>query len=157
MDRRRPSSIPKVRTACKEIHPEGPPETGLGTKDAAGPSRWQTCAAFDARAAEAAVELSRHVAAWATVADVAALGGAGGAVSAQGVQQQKDWLSPISDSLQSVLDSIQAGLEQYHIPYSYGWSIIALTVLTKIVMFPFTKAQVSVLLNMNSLVISYSS
>jgi len=34
------------------------------------------------------------------------------------------------------------GLESVHVPYSFGWSIIALTALVKLATFPFTKIQV---------------
>lgn len=40
------------------------------------------------------------------------------------------------------LTYIQQGLDQLHVPYSYGWAIISLTLLTKIVTFPFTRIQV---------------
>ena len=32
---------------------------------------------------------------------------------------------------------------QIHVPYSYGWSIIALTALVKLATYPLTKTQVS--------------
>ena len=52
------------------------------------------------------------------------------------------FLSPISDTLEAVLNSLQNGLELLHVPYSYGFSIILLTVIVKILTFPFTKKQV---------------
>ena len=52
------------------------------------------------------------------------------------------WLSPITNTLDYTLQQIQTGLDQLHVPYSYGWAIIGLTVATKIVTFPFTKVQV---------------
>ena len=52
------------------------------------------------------------------------------------------WLAPITNTLNFTLQQIQTGLDQLHVPYSYGWAIIGLTVATKIVTFPFTKIQV---------------
>ncbi len=37
---------------------------------------------------------------------------------------------------------VQGGLGAVHVPYSYGWSIIALTALVKLMTYPFTKIQV---------------
>ena len=37
---------------------------------------------------------------------------------------------------------LQSGLDRLHVPYSYGWSIVALTALVKLVTFPLTKTQV---------------
>jgi YidC/Oxa1 family membrane protein insertase len=41
-----------------------------------------------------------------------------------------------------VLEFIQGGLDAAHVPYSYGFSIISLTLLVKIATFPLTKQQV---------------
>ena len=51
------------------------------------------------------------------------------------------WLAPISNTLDYTLHQIQTGLDQLHVPYSYGWAIIGLTVATKVATFPFTKIQ----------------
>jgi len=37
---------------------------------------------------------------------------------------------------------MQDGLDKVHCPYSYGYSIILLTLLVKVVTFPLTKQQV---------------
>ena len=37
---------------------------------------------------------------------------------------------------------MQVGLDKVHCPYSYGYSIILLTLLVKVVTFPLTKQQV---------------
>jgi hypothetical protein len=50
--------------------------------------------------------------------------------------------APLSDGLESILRFLQAGLDSAHVPYSYGWSIILLTLLVKVVTFPLTKQQV---------------
>lgn len=52
------------------------------------------------------------------------------------------WLQPLVTGLETVLKTIQGGLDKYKVPYSYGWSIIALTALVKLATFPFTKKQV---------------
>lgn len=38
---------------------------------------------------------------------------------------------------------VQTGLDKVHVPYSYGWSIILLTLLVKTALFPITRKQVS--------------
>lgn len=63
--------------------------------------------------------------------------------AAQAAQRSQDWLSPIAEGLEWVLQQFKFGLDKGHVPYSYGWSIVALTFFTKILTFPFTKAQVS--------------
>ena len=37
---------------------------------------------------------------------------------------------------------LQSGLDKVHVPYSYGWSIILLTILVKTAIFPITRKQV---------------
>lgn len=61
------------------------------------------------------------------------------------------WLAPISNTLDYTLHQIQTGLDQLHVPYSYGWAIIGLTVATKIATFPFTKIQVHQCLHISHL------
>ncbi|CAL5218929.1 g676 [Coccomyxa viridis] len=61
------------------------------------------------------------------------------------------WLAPISNTLDYTLHQIQTGLDQLHVPYSYGWAIIGLTVATKIATFPFTKIQVESALQVQKL------
>ena len=34
---------------------------------------------------------------------------------------EQDWLTPLADGLEAVLNSLQSGLEGLHVPYSYGW------------------------------------
>jgi len=61
---------------------------------------------------------------------------------AQGVgKQDAGWLNPIVDALDYILINIQVSLNGLHVPYSYGWSIILLTLFTKLLTFPFTKIQ----------------
>lgn len=59
------------------------------------------------------------------------------------------FLAPISNALESVLNTLQDGLHFLHVPYSFGFSIILLTVIVKIVTFPFTKKQVECLVELN--------
>jgi YidC/Oxa1 family membrane protein insertase len=63
----------------------------------------------------------------------------------QAAAQDDGWLAPISNGLNYSLTQIQIGLDQLHVPYSYGWAIIVLTVGTKILTFPFTKVQARLL------------
>ena len=44
--------------------------------------------------------------------------------------------------LEKVLLTIQDQLDKLHVPYSYGWSIIGLTLFVKIISFPLVKTQV---------------
>jgi len=39
--------------------------------------------------------------------------------------------------------ALQTGLDKLHVPYSYGWSIILLTLLVKTALFAITRKQVS--------------
>ena len=54
---------------------------------------------------------------------------------------KSDWLSPISDGLEWVLTNIKMGLDRAHVPYSYGWAIVGLTLCTKTLTYPLTKIQ----------------
>lgn len=58
------------------------------------------------------------------------------------VKRAGGWVAPLADGLQSVLEFLQSGLNAAHVPYSYGYSIILLTMLVKLATFPFTKQQV---------------
>ena len=57
------------------------------------------------------------------------------------VEKKSDWLSPLSDSLEALLKLLDNGLEAAHVPYSYGFAIILLTVFVKALTFPLTKAS----------------
>ena len=65
------------------------------------------------------------------------------AASAAAKQSSGGWLGPLTDSLQHLLEYLQHGLEQLHVPYTYGWAIILLTVIVKTATLPLTKIQVS--------------
>lgn len=51
------------------------------------------------------------------------------------------WLAPLARLFESVLGILNSGLEAVHVPYSYGFAIILLTVLVKAATFPLTKKQ----------------
>ena len=52
------------------------------------------------------------------------------------------WVAPLAEGLETILRTFQGGLDAAHVPYSYGFSIILLTMLVKLVTFPLTKQQV---------------
>ncbi|KAM5568034.1 ALBINO3-like protein 1, chloroplastic [Rosa sericea] len=66
-------------------------------------------------------------------------------------KQSNDWLSGITNYLESVLKVLKDGLSSVHVPYSYGFAIILLTVLVKAATFPLTKKQVESTMAMRSL------
>ena len=51
------------------------------------------------------------------------------------------WVAPLAEGLETILRTFQGGLDAAHVPYSYGFSIILLTMLVKLVTFPLTKQQ----------------
>lgn len=65
--------------------------------------------------------------------------------------KKKGILTPLVDTFETLLKFIQGGLDHVHVPYSYGWSIVMLTLLVKTVTYPLTKAQVESSLNMQNL------
>lgn len=74
------------------------------------------------------------------------------ATAAVDVQQQDNgWLSPLVDGLETVLRFIQTGFDKYNVPYSYGWSIVTLTLFVKTLTFPLTKIQVEGTMSMQAL------
>lgn len=67
------------------------------------------------------------------------------------VQKNGGWSGFISDAMEVVLKVLKDGLTAVHIPYSYGFAIIFLTVLVKVATFPLTKQQVESTLAMQNL------
>jgi len=61
------------------------------------------------------------------------------------------WLTPLVSGLESTLRFIQTGYDKYNIPYSYGWSIVTLTLFVKTLTFPLTKIQVEGTMSMQAL------
>ncbi|XP_078447469.1 ALBINO3-like protein 1, chloroplastic isoform X2 [Wolffia australiana] len=65
--------------------------------------------------------------------------------------KQRDWLSGITDVMEYVLKVLKDALSSLHVPYSYGFAIILLTILVKAATFPLTKRQVESSLAVRSL------
>lgn len=63
----------------------------------------------------------------------------------------RDWLSGLTDGLESILKVLKDGLQTLHVPYAYGFAIILLTVLVKAATLPLTKQQVESTLAMQNL------
>ncbi|KAF5841180.1 60Kd inner membrane protein-domain-containing protein [Dunaliella salina] len=61
------------------------------------------------------------------------------------------WLAPLTSSLEELLRILQTGLDTLHVPYSYGYSIILLTLIVKTATYPLTKQQVESALAVQSL------
>lgn len=76
--------------------------------------------------------------------------GAGDSVTTT-VQKSGGWFGFISDAMEVVLKVLKDGLSAVHVPYSYGFAIILLTVLVKVATLPLTKQQVESTLAMQSL------
>lgn len=95
--------------------------------------RTSTCAL---PVSDLAQEIHTHAAAVYDLADAAAAAAGNGSSSSSG------FLSPLTDTLETVLKTIQSQLNRLHVPYSYGWSIVFLTVIVKMVTLPLTKIQV---------------
>lgn len=99
----------------------------------------QQCAALPVN--EVAHDLHTHIAAVFDLADAAA---ATAGSSGSGSGSSSGFLAPLTDTLETVLKTIQAQLTRFNVPYSYGYSIILLTVIVKMVTLPLTKIQVCV-------------
>ncbi|KAL8218879.1 hypothetical protein R6Q57_022252 [Mikania cordata] len=66
-------------------------------------------------------------------------------------KQSNDWLSGITNYMETVLKFLKDGLSTLHVPYAYGFAIILLTVLVKAATFPLSKKQVESAMAMRSL------
>jgi YidC/Oxa1 family membrane protein insertase len=86
-----------------------------------------------------------------TAAAAAAADAAAAATTAASGGSDTSWFGPLTNSLEAVLKQIQGVLVKLGVPYSYGYSIILLTVLVKIVTFPLTKTQVESAMAVQSL------
>ncbi|CAH9130324.1 unnamed protein product [Cuscuta epithymum] len=87
----------------------------------------------------------------AAVATDAAIGGSASDASAAVPQKNNGWFGFVSDSMEFVLKVLKNGLEAVHVPYSYGFAIILLTVIVKAATLPLTKKQVESTLEMQNL------
>ncbi|CAI5936751.1 unnamed protein product, partial [Closterium sp. NIES-65] len=73
------------------------------------------------------------------------------APAAAEVVQDRGWFSGLADLLEAFLKVLEEGLVSLKVPYAYGFSIILLTIIVKVVTFPLTKKQVESTLAMQSL------
>ena len=71
------------------------------------------------------------------------------ALKAAGIQKG-GWLGPITDALEGALRGIDGVLDG-KVPYSYGYSILLLTVLVKLATFPLSKQQVESSIQMQAM------
>ncbi|CAL9096586.1 unnamed protein product [Musa textilis] len=88
-----------------------------------------------------------------TLADAAVATDAAAAApdASTAVQKNGGWFGFISDAMEVVLKVLKDGLTAIHIPYSYGFAIILLTVIVKVLTLPLTKKQVESTLAMQNL------
>ncbi|KAK9021661.1 hypothetical protein V6N11_011640 [Hibiscus sabdariffa] len=86
-----------------------------------------------------------------TVADAAVSSSDTVTTTTAATTKQNDWLSGITNSMETVLKVLKDGLSTLHVPYSYGFAIILLTVLVKAATFPLTRKQVESAMAMRSL------
>lgn len=87
----------------------------------------------------------------AAVAVDSATGGATSDTTNAAAQKSGGWFGFISDGMEVFLKILKDGLTAVHVPYSYGFAIILLTVLVKVATFPLTKQQVESTLAMQNL------
>nr|ADI46937.1 ALB3_1m [Volvox carteri f. nagariensis] len=52
------------------------------------------------------------------------------------------WVAPLSNAMEQVLYVFRDALDELHVPYAYGYSIILLTLVVKILTYPLVKQQV---------------
>lgn len=86
-----------------------------------------------------------------TLADAAVAADPASSSADAAVQKTNGWFGFISDAMEVVLKVLKDGLAAVHVPYSYGFAIILLTVIVKIATFPLTKQQVESTLAMQNL------
>ncbi|GJP55331.1 hypothetical protein CLOM_g14302, partial [Closterium sp. NIES-68] len=73
------------------------------------------------------------------------------APAAAEVVQDRGWFSGLADLLEAFLKILEEGLVSLKVPYAYGFSIILLTIIVKLVTYPLTKKQVESTLAMQAL------
>ncbi|KAL5814467.1 hypothetical protein ACOSQ4_025108 [Xanthoceras sorbifolium] len=83
--------------------------------------------------------------------DSASGGAASASASADAAPQNGGWFGFISEAMEFVLKILKDGLTAVHVPYSYGFAIILLTVIVKVATFPLTKQQVESTIAMQNL------
>ncbi len=114
-------------------------------------------------ASEVAEQASGHSAAWVALVSsqvdrLAVLADAAGSVASDVVDVSADvpeksggFMSIFADSFESFLKVIDSGLASLNVPYSYGFSIIVLTLLVKLATYPLSAKQVESTLRMQQL------
>ncbi|XVE85216.1 hypothetical protein DITRI_Ditri17bG0073800 [Diplodiscus trichospermus] len=86
-----------------------------------------------------------------TIADAAISSSDTVPTATSATKQNNDWLSGITNSMETILKVLKDGLSALHVPYAYGFAIILLTVLVKAATFPLTRKQVESAMAMRSL------
>lgn len=86
-----------------------------------------------------------------TLADAAVAADPAASSADAAVQKNNGWFGFISDGMEFVLKVLKDGLAAVHVPYSYGFAIILLTVIVKVATYPLTKQQVESTLAMQNL------
>ncbi|CAJ1853564.1 unnamed protein product [Sphenostylis stenocarpa] len=86
-----------------------------------------------------------------TIADAAVSSSSDTVAASATAKQSNDWLSGITNYMETILKVLKDGLSALHVPYAYGFAIILLTVLVKAATFPLTKKQVESALAMRTL------
>ncbi|KAM1167501.1 hypothetical protein ACFX19_030050 [Malus domestica] len=104
---------------------------------------------FDHSPVDVASFLSRAEGLLYTIADAAVAVDPSSADAA--AQKNGGWFGFISDAMEFVLKILKGGLDAVHVPYSYGFAIILLTVIVKLATLPLTKQQVESTLAMQNL------
>jgi YidC/Oxa1 family membrane protein insertase len=100
-------------------------------------------ASLDGLSATAAEGVARAGASLvAQLADATSDEAAAAAAAATLAANKTGFLGGIANALEGMLEGIDGVLAAAHVPYSYGFSIIALTLLVKVVTFPLSKKQI---------------
>ncbi|KAE9616619.1 putative membrane insertase OXA1/ALB3/YidC, membrane insertase YidC/Oxa1 [Lupinus albus] len=88
-----------------------------------------------------------------TLADAAVVAADSATAASGDVTSQKNggWFGFISEAMEFVLKVLKDGLTAVHVPYSYGFAIILLTLIVKAATLPLTKQQVESTLAMQNL------
>jgi len=86
--------------------------------------------------------LSQALADLSDLADASTSAPAAAAAAASSAQPDGGWLAPLTGALEATLRALQALLDAAHVPDSYGWSIVLLTLVVKTAVLPLTKRQV---------------
>lgn len=119
-----------------------PARPALRLRRAGGRSCVRASAHLDADSGVALAEAARH--AHAALAPLLQLadGSVDAAVDAAAAAPRTGFLNGIANVLESLLSGIDDGLAKAGVPYSYGFSIIVLTLLVKAATFPLSKKQI---------------